>query len=99
LVSSEIEEGATGVALPGAEEGATGASTTASVDAVDAAPRTPDRWPVLGRGVGLTGGIEEEEAMNKLKNEKKIKEKGEISEAGNLGVFSFSLFLDKGKDL
>ena len=48
LASLEIEEGATGVVSLRAKERATGASTTASVDVVDAAPGAFDRSPVVG---------------------------------------------------
>jgi hypothetical protein len=48
LVLLKIEEGATGVASLGTNGGATGVSTTASVDAVGTAPEVSDLSPVLG---------------------------------------------------
>ena len=56
--SPETEEGATGVTSPGTEGRTTGVSTIASVDAVDAATGIPDPSPMVGGGVGLTGGVE-----------------------------------------
>jgi hypothetical protein len=47
-VSSETEEGATGVASPGTSGGTTGASTTVSVDAAGTDAEVSDLSPVLG---------------------------------------------------
>ena len=75
-----------GAASPGTERGATGASTTASVDVVDAAPGVFDRSPVVGGGAGLAGATEEEEAKDKVKNKKKyIYNEEERGEVGNQG--------------
>jgi hypothetical protein len=96
LALPEMEEGATSAALPRTEGGATGASTTTSVDVVDAAPEVADRSPVVGGGAGLARGTEEEEAMDKVKNKKKIyneKERGQERNRGE-GCSSFlSCFL------
>jgi hypothetical protein len=75
--SASLEEGGgtTDTATTEIEGGATKASTTASVDAVDTAARVSDRSLVVGPGARLAGGIEEEEAMDKVKNKKKKKKK------------------------
>jgi hypothetical protein len=70
LALPEIEEGATGATSPGTERGAMGASTTASVDVIDAAPGVSNHSPIVGGGAGLAGGTEEEETMDKVKNKK-----------------------------
>ena len=104
LALPEIEEGAMGAASPGTERGATGASTTASVDVVDAAPGVFDRSPVVGGGAGLAGATEEEEAMDKVKNKKNIyimkkkEEKWEIRGGAEASFLVFSLLFDNPKD-
>jgi hypothetical protein len=73
------------VAPPGTEERTAKASTAASVDAASAASGVSNLSPVPSWGVGLTGVVEEEEAMNAIKNQQKKFTAQEIEEEREIG--------------
>ena len=92
-VSPETEEGGAGTDSPGTGREATGTSTIASVDATGTVNKGFNPSPVLGCGEGPTGALEEEEAIDYGKEQRKKEnffsytENGEKREIGRKSLF------------